>query len=74
MSLKHLRKRFFSKPLAAARTKPPHPWPVDPELSRRVTEARQRTAQTRKELARHILPERPRDGAAISRTHRPAPR
>jgi len=40
------------------------PWPVDPDLSRRVVETRQRIAATRREIARHILPERHREEAA----------
>lgn len=58
MSLPRIRRR--SRPRISLATDPPRPWPVDPELSRRVLEARQRLGHTRRELARHVLPERRR--------------
>jgi hypothetical protein len=39
---------------------PPRPWPVDPDLSRRVVETRAGIERTRRELARHVSPGRKR--------------
>jgi hypothetical protein len=58
MSLTSFRRRLKSKPRAALATDSPRPWPVDPELSRRVIETRRQIERTRRELARHVLPDR----------------
>jgi hypothetical protein len=58
MSWPSFRRR--SEPRAALTPDPPRPWPVDPELSRRVVETRKRVEHTRRELARHVLPDRSR--------------
>jgi hypothetical protein len=53
------RKRFtYRPPPSRVLNEPPGPWPVDPELSRRVVEARRRIRHTRRQLERHVLPER----------------
>jgi hypothetical protein len=62
--------RFRSRyrPRVALVPNPPRPWPVDPELSRRVIETRKQVGHTRKQLARHVLPDRKRrDKRAASR-------
>ncbi len=41
----------------------PRPWPVDPELSRRVIETRRGVERTRRLLALHVLPARERKPA-----------
>jgi hypothetical protein len=62
--MKVFRRKLTSRPRAALATDLPRPWPVDPELSRRVIEARKRIARTRRELARHVLPDRRQRGRA----------
>jgi hypothetical protein len=59
MALLSLRRKATDRrPMRAAVPEPPPHWPVDPELTRRVIEARARLDRTRRELARHVLPER----------------
>jgi hypothetical protein len=53
-----LRSRSASRERTSSPAGPPRPWPVDPELSRRVAETRARLERTRKQLERHVLPER----------------
>jgi hypothetical protein len=53
-----LRFRRRSTPPGVPGPESPRPWPVDPELSRRVIETRKRVEDMRRELARHVLPER----------------
>jgi hypothetical protein len=50
--------RRRSKPRVALSPEPPRPWPVDPGLSHRVIETRKQIEHTRRQLARHVLPER----------------
>jgi hypothetical protein len=38
----------------------PYPWPVDPELGRRVEQTRQQIEHTRRQLRLHVLPDRKR--------------
>jgi hypothetical protein len=52
------RRRY--RPRFALAPDPQRPWPVDPELSRRVIEANKRVEHTRRQLARHVLPDRKR--------------
>jgi hypothetical protein len=56
MSWPRFRRR--SKPRAGPAPDPPRRWPVDPELSRRVIDARTRLEHTRRELARHVPSDR----------------
>jgi hypothetical protein len=58
MALLNLSRRATRRPAARAVPNPPPRWPVDPELTRRVTDTRARIERTRRELARHVLPER----------------
>lgn len=58
MLLTGFRRRRMSKSRPALAPGAPPPWPVDPELGRRVTEVRRRMERTRRELARHVLPDR----------------
>lgn len=53
-------------PLPAAS---PRPWPVDPELNRRVVETRAGIERMRRELARHVLPERKRGQEQAEAAH-----
>ena len=58
-----------SSPAAA----PPRPWPVDPELARRVTETLGRIEHTRRQLARHVLPDHDRQPNRAANPRRAAP-
>lgn len=58
MTLMSVRQRTTRRQAASAVPSPPPRWPVDPELTRRVIEARARLERTRRELARHVLPVR----------------
>ena len=58
MVLKSFRRTPQPKPREARATDRPRPWPVDPALSQRVTETRHRIERTRRDLARHVLPDR----------------
>jgi hypothetical protein len=59
MALLNLRRKATSRrPAGSLEPKPPPQWPVDPELTRRVAEARARLERTRRELRRHVRPER----------------
>jgi hypothetical protein len=58
MALRSIRKRFRPERTSRVFTEPPGPWPVDPALTRRGVDTRRRIQQTRRELARHVLPER----------------
>jgi hypothetical protein len=60
MVLSRLRKKFAVKRPAAQTGDQPRPWPVDPELSRRVAETGKRIAHTRRQLERHAPPARAR--------------
>ena len=67
MSLMSIMARRRFRPTSRVFTEPPGPWPVDPELTRRVAEERKRIERTRRQLALHVLParrreERPRGG------------
>lgn len=59
-SPRSFRKRFAFKPSPPLTPREPHPWPVDPELSRRVEQTRRQIAHTRRQLKRHVLPDRNR--------------
>jgi hypothetical protein len=56
--LKFRRKATDRRPVRALEPKSPPQWPVDPQLARRVTEARAGLERTRRELRRHLPPER----------------
>jgi len=43
-------------------TKAPPRWPVDPELRRRTAETQRRIEHTRRQIARHPLPDRKHQG------------
>jgi hypothetical protein len=58
MALASPRRRATRRQPARPAPKPPPNWPVDPDLTRRVIAARARLERTRRELARHVLPER----------------
>jgi hypothetical protein len=60
MVLSRLRKKLAVKSPAAQSGDQPRPWPVDPELSRRVAEIGKRIAHTRRQIERHVLPSRGR--------------
>jgi hypothetical protein len=60
MILSRFRSRSASRRRTPAPPTPPRHWPVDPELSRQVTETRAGIERTRRQLARHVLPERKR--------------
>jgi len=73
-SLPSFRKKFTFKPPARLTTQEPRPWPVDPELSRRVEQTRRQIEHTRRQLKRHVLPDRKRrtrPGVAPATTSRP---
>jgi hypothetical protein len=55
-----LRKRTAHDGARHAAAKPPPRWPVDPELQRRAAETRRRIEHTRRQIARHVLPDRAR--------------
>jgi hypothetical protein len=52
--------RRRSAPRVARSRQPPRPWPVDPDLSRRVIETRKQVEHTREQLGRYVLPDRKR--------------
>jgi hypothetical protein len=59
MALNRFRRRLsYKRPASRILNEPPGPWPVDPELSRRVIETRRRIGHTRRQLKRHVLPAR----------------
>ena len=58
MILSRLRKKLALKRRAVQAQPRPRPWPVDPDLSRRAAETRERIARTRREIERHVLPAR----------------
>ncbi len=60
MALPSLRGKFAFRPSGPHTAYPPPPWPIDPVLGRRVTETRRRIERTRRQLARHVLPDRKR--------------
>lgn len=57
MTLQSPHRKATARP-APALPPAPHPWPVDPKLSSRVSEVRSQIARTRRQLALHVLPER----------------
>ena len=62
MALTRFRRRFrYKRPASRVLYEPPGPWPVDPELSRRGIETRRRIEPPRRQMARHVLPERRRE-------------
>lgn len=73
-SLPSFRKKFaFTQPPRLT-PQEPRPWPVDPELSRRLEQTRRQIEQTRRQLKRHVLParkRRTRRGVAPAPTSRP---
>jgi hypothetical protein len=58
MSISGLRRKSRLK---RATGRPPPPWPVDPEVRRRVAETSARIERTRRQLALHVLPGHKRD-------------
>jgi hypothetical protein len=58
MARVNLRRRATRRREQSVSPKPPPPWPVDPQLARRVTEARARLERTRRELRRQVPLER----------------
>jgi hypothetical protein len=63
MALFSFRKKTAHDGRGHAVTKPPPRLPVDPELQRRAAETRRRIEHTRRQIARHVLPDRTRRGA-----------
>jgi hypothetical protein len=62
MPLTRFRRRSpYKRPPSRVLNEAPGPWPVDPELTRRVIETRRRIRDTRRQLKRHVLPERRHD-------------
>ena len=57
MALLRFRRRSPLTRSSSPAPAPPRPWPVDPELARRVTETRGRIEHTRRQLALHVLPD-----------------
>lgn len=57
MALFNLGRRATRRPPRAVAEPSPR-WPVDPELTRRVIDTRTRIERTRRQLARHVVPER----------------
>jgi hypothetical protein len=67
-------KKFAFKPPPRLTPREPRPWPVDPELSRRVQQTRRQIEHTRRQLELHVLPARKRRtgrGVARATTSRP---
>ena len=62
MALFSFRKRTAHDGRGHTASKPPPRWPVDPELQRRAVETRRRIEHTRRQIARHVLPDRTRRG------------
>jgi hypothetical protein len=54
----NLHRRAGDRRAAQPAPRRPSQWPVDPELTRRVSEARARLERTRRDLRRHVLPGR----------------
>jgi hypothetical protein len=73
MNLSRFHTRSASQRRTPAAPTPPHHWPVDPELSRRVAETRAGIERTRRQLARHVLPERKRRQKTSAAHGRPVP-
>jgi hypothetical protein len=62
MALFSFRKRTGDDGRGHEAAKPTPRWPADPELQRRATETRRRIDHTRRQIARHILPDRTHRG------------
>jgi hypothetical protein len=68
------RKKFAVKQPPRLTPQESRPWPVDPELSRRLEQTRRQIEQTRRQLKRHVLPahqRRTRRSVAPAPTSRP---
>jgi len=62
MLLSRLRQKLAAMSPGKRTHKRPRPWPVDPDLTRRATEARKQIAHTRRQIERHLSRARGRDG------------